>query len=173
MIIMRESSVFTFLKSKFKNLYGLCNVMEKLIVLKKYNLAMATAKVILDLFCRQTRNELVFTIDVFNDPNLILKQRDLESVHKILFKYIYEDYFVGFEEFLQVDYEFDFSFLGHNPKITNEDIYLILDNLEVNSVMPSLIDLEGSELIPISELESDDKVKALNLIEENLNRFIK
>ena len=173
MIIMRESSVFTFLKSKFKNLYGLCNVMEKLIVLKKYNLAMATAKVILDLFCRQTRNELVFTIDVFNDPNLILKQRDLESVHKILFKYIYEDYFVGFEEFLQVDYEFDFSFLGHNPKITNEDIYLILDNLEVNSVMPSLIDFEGSELIPISELESDDKVKALNLIEENLNRFIK
>ena len=173
MIIMRESSVFTFLRSKFKNLYDLCSVMEKLIVLKEYNLAMASAKVILDLFCRQTKRELVFTIDVFNDPTLILKQRDLESVHKVLFKYIYEDYFVGFEEFLQVDYEFDFSFLGDNPKITNEDIYLILDNLEVNSVMPSLIDLEGDDLVSIEDLESADKIRALNLIEENLNKFIK
>lgn len=170
---MRESSVFTFLKSKFGNLYDLCCVMEKLIVLKKYNLAMATAKVILDLFCRQTKKDLVFTIDVFNDPNLILKRSDIESVHNILFQYIYEDYFVGFEQFLQVDYEFDFTFLGDDPKITNEDIYLILDDLEVNSIMPSLIGLDGSELVPIEELESEDKIKALNLIEENLNIFIK
>ena len=170
---MRESSVFTFLKSKSEKLYDLCSVMEKLIVLKKYNLAMASAKVILDLFCRQTKRELVFTIDVFNDPTLILKQRDLESVHKTLFKYIYEDYFVGFEEFLQVDYEFDFSFLGDNPKITNEDIYLILDNLEVSSIMPSLIDSEGDDLVSIEDLDSADKIRALNIIEENLNKFIK
>ena len=173
MIIMRESSVFTFLKSKFGNLYDLCNVMEKLIVLKEYGLAMACAKVILDLFCRQTKKDLVFTIDVFNDPDLILKQRDLKDVHKILFTYIYEDYFVGFEEFLQVDYEFDFTFLGDNPKITNEDIYLILDNLEVNSIKASLIGLQGDELVSIEDLESDEKIRALDLIEENLNKFIR
>ena len=55
MIIMRENSVFTFLKGKFENLYGLCCVMEKLIAAEKYNLAMASAKVILDIFCRQTK----------------------------------------------------------------------------------------------------------------------
>ena len=104
MSIMRESSVFTFLKSKFKDLYDLCEVMEKLIVLEKYNLAMATAKVILDLFCRQTKRELVFTIDVFNDPSLMLTKADIKSVHEILFGYIYDDYFVAVEEFLQVDY---------------------------------------------------------------------
>ena len=147
--------------------------MEKLIVLKEYHLAMATAKVILDLFCRQTKKELVFTIDVFNDPTLILKKRDLESVHQILFKYIYEDYFVGFEQFLQVDYEFDFTFLESNPKITNDDIYLILDNLEVDSIKPSLIGLEGDDLMAIDELESEDKIRALNLIEDNLNKFLR
>ena len=172
MIIMRDSSVFTFLKSKFKDLYDLCNVMEKLIVLKKYNLAMATGKLILDLFCRQTKRELVLTIDVFNDPSLTLTQRDIESVHKILFEYIYQDYFVTIEKFLRVGYEFDFSFLGHNPKITNDDIYLIADNLEVNSIMPSLIGLEGDELINLNELEADVKNNALDLIEDNLNDFI-
>ncbi len=169
---MRESSVFTFLKPKFKKLYDLCSVMEKLIVVKKYKLAMATAKVILDLFCRQTKKELVFTIDVFNDPSLTLTLNDIESVHKILFEYIYEDYFVGFEEFLQVDYEFDFTFLGHNPKITNEDIYLIFDSLEVDSIMPSLINQEGDDLILIEDLSPKDKVDVLNLVEGNLNNFI-
>ena len=86
--------------------------MEKLIVLKKYNMAMATAKAILDLFCRQTQNDLVFTIDVFNDVSLEVSLGDIESVHKILFDYIYRDYFVAIEEFLQVDYEFDFTFLS-------------------------------------------------------------
>jgi hypothetical protein len=66
---MRDSSVFTFLKSKYENLYDLCTVMEKLIVLERYGLAMAVAKIILDLFCRQTKRELVFTIDVFNDDS--------------------------------------------------------------------------------------------------------
>lgn len=140
MIIMRDNSVFTFLKSKFGNLYDLCNVMEKLIAAEQYNLAMATAKIILDVFCRQTKRELVFTVDVFNDHDLKLSLDDLKGVHKILFEYIYEDYFVAIEEFLRVDYEFDFTFLGDDVKITNEDIYLIADNLEVNSIMPSLSD---------------------------------
>ena len=173
MIIMRDSSVFTFLKPKFRQLYDLCIVMEKLIVNKKYNLAMATAKVILDLFCRQTKRELVFTIDVFNDSSVKITQSDMKNVHKILFDYIYEDYFVALEEFLQVDYEFDFTFLSHNPKITNEDIFLITDNLEVNSITPALVGLEGEDLIAIEDLNSDNKKKALNLVENNLNQFIK
>ncbi len=173
MITMRESSVFTFLKSKSENLYGLCIVMEKLIVVRKYDLAMAAAKVVLDLFCRQAKRELVFTIDVFNDPSLTLTLDDIESVHKILFEYICDDYYVGRDKFLQVDYEFDFTFLGHNPKITNEDIYLILNNLEVNSIMSSLIGLEGDEMISIEDLSSDNKIKALKLIEDNLNEFLK
>ena len=85
---MRQSSVFTFLKSKYGLLYDLCTVMEKLIVVRKYPLAMASAKVILDLFCKQTKRELVFTIDVFNDLNLTLTKRDMQSVHKILFTYL-------------------------------------------------------------------------------------
>ena len=169
---MRDSSVFTFLKSKFKDLYGLCSLMEKLIVLKKYNMAMATAKAILDLFCRQAQKDLVFTIDVFNDVSLEVSLRDIESVHKILFDYIYQDYFVAIEEFLQVDYEFDFTFLGHNPKITNEDIYLLVDNLLVNSVMPSLFGLDGDELVLIDDLDSENKQRVLDVVEENLNRFI-
>ena len=173
MIIMRDNSVFTFLKSKFGDLYELCCVMEKLIVLKKYNLAMAYAKVILDLFCRQTKRELVLTIDVFNDPSLTLTKGDIESVHKILFEYIYDDYFVAIDEFLQVDYEFDFAFLGHNPKITNEDIYLIINNLEVNSIMPSIVGLDGDDLINIGDLNANDKNNALNIIKNNLNTFIK
>ena len=170
---MRQRSVFTFLKSNYGNLYDLCCVMEKLIVVKKYKLAMATAKVILDLFCRQTKRELVFTVDVFNDPSLTLTNRDMKSVHKLLFEYIYNDYFFKRQEFLQVDYEFDFSFMPHNPKITNDDIYLILDNLEVNSIKASLIGLEGDELISVDDLSSDDRQNVLNLIEDNLNKFIK
>ena len=75
---MRESSVFTFLKGKYRDLYDLCEVMEKLIVVRKYPLAMATAKVILDLFCKQTDNDLVLTIDVFNDASLTLSERDMQ-----------------------------------------------------------------------------------------------
>lgn len=170
---MRQSSVFTFLKSKYEDLYDLCMVMEKLIVVRKYNLAMAAAKVILDLFCRQTTQKLVITIDVFNDPELTLTKRDIESVHKILFTYIYNDYFESIEKYLQVDYEFDFTFLGHNPKITNEDIYLILDNLEVNSIAPHLIGKEGEDPVLIEDLPADKKAEVLNLIKNNLDEFIK
>lgn len=170
---MRESSVFTFLKSKYGNLYDLCRVMEKLIVLRKYHLAIATSKAILDLFNRQTQQELVLTIDVFNDTTLSLNERDMKSVHKILFTSIYNDYFEAIEEYLQVDYEYDFTFLGHNPKITNDDIYLIVDNLEINSIAPHLIGLEGDDLITVESLKSDERQEVLDLIKENLDTFIK
>ena len=170
---MRESSVFTFLKSKYGNLYDLCMVMEKLIVLRKYHLAIATSKVILDLFNKQTQQELELTIDVFNDTSLSLNEMDMKSVHKILFTSIYDDYFEAIEEYLQVDYEYDFTFLGHNPKITNDDIYLIVDNLEVNSIAPHLIGLVGDDMITVEDLNSDDKQKVLDLMCENLDSFIK
>jgi len=170
---MRESSVFTFLKSKYGLLYDLCTVMEKLIVVRKYPLAMAAAKVILDLFCRQTKRELVFTIDVFNDTNLTLSKRDMQSVHKTLFTYIYEDYFEAIEEFLKVDYEYDFTFLGHNPKITNDDIHLILDNLEVNAIAPHLIGLDGDDLINIEDLSAEDRQRTLELMKNNIDEFIR
>ena len=170
---MRESSVFNFLKTKFSKLYDLSQVMEKLIVVKKYKLAMASSKVLLDSFNRLTKQKFVFTLDVFNDPNLKITERTMKSVHRLLFKYIYEDYFGPKEEFLNVDYEYDFSYMGHNPKITNDDIYLIIDNLDVNSIEGNLIGYQSDELISISELSSEDKEKALDLIENNLNEFIK
>ena len=170
---MRESSIFTFLKPKFGKLYDLCTVMEKLIVIRKYGLAMAVAKVILDLFCRQTKRELVFTIDVFNDPSLTLTQADIKSVHEVLFEYIYKDYFEGIEEFLNVDYEFDFTFLGHNPKITNEDIYLILDNLEVNAIAPYVLGREGDDLLLVEDFPASERNNILEIIRTNLNGFIK
>ena len=170
---MRDSSVFAFLKSKYGDLYDLCTVMEKLIVLEKYNLAMAAAKVILDVFCRQTKRELVFTVDVFNDSSLELTEADLKSVHETLFGYIYDDYFVGLEEFLNVDYEFDFTFMPKSPKLTNDDVYLIVDNLEVDSISPSALGMDGDELISIEDLSADEKKSALDMVEENLNRFIK
>ena len=170
---MRDSSVFTFLKPKFGQLYDLCQIMEKLIVVKKYRLAMATAKVLLDLFCKLTENQLILTFDVFNDRNMQLNERSMKSVHKLLFKYIYEDYFEEIEESLQVDYEFDFSYLGHNPKITNEDIYLILNNLEVYSIKADLAGFQGEDIIFVEDLSSQDKINVLNLIKENLDYFIK
>jgi DNA helicase-2/ATP-dependent DNA helicase PcrA len=170
---MRDSSVFNFLKGKYGDLYGLCTVMEKLIALEEYNLAMAAAKVILDVFCRQTKRELVFTIDVFNDPSIELTRGDLKSVHETLFGYIYDDYFVGLEEFLKVDYEFDFTFLESNPKLTNDDIYLIVDNLEVDSISQQALGLDGDELVSVDDLDADERNRALDIIEENLNLFIK
>ena len=168
---MRDSSVFTFLKSKFKDLYDLCQLMEKFIVVKKYNLAMACAKVILDLFSKLIKKEFVFAVDVFNDSSIIITESDIESVHRLLFKYIYEDYFMKSQSFLQVDYEYDFSFLGSEPKIINDEIYLFLKNLEVDSIMPQLINLEGDELISLKNL--DNKNEILLLIKNNLDNFIK
>jgi DNA helicase-2/ATP-dependent DNA helicase PcrA len=170
---MRDSSVFNFLKPKYGELYGLCIVMEKLIVTKRYRLAMAAAKVALDLFCRQTKRELVFSIDIFNDTALTLTLGDIKVVHKTLFKYIYKDYFEGIEESLRVNYEFDFTFLGRNPKITNDDVYLILNNLEVNSIAPHLIGCSGDDLILIEDLPADEREGILKTIEDNLNQFLK
>jgi len=170
---MRESSVFTFLKGKYDNLYDLCRVMEKLIVVRKYHMAIAASKVILDLFCKQTQRTLVLTIDVFNDTNLTLTERDMQSVHKILFTYIYNDYFESIEQYLQVDYEYDFTFLGHNPKITNDDVYLILDNLEVNSIAPGIIGMEGDDLVLLNDIASDDKERVLDIMKANIDEFIK
>ena len=170
---MRSSSVFTFLKGKHENLYGLCMVMEKLIVLKKYSLAMATAKAILDLFCRHSKTKLVFTVDVFNNPSLKVTLRDIQSVHELLFGYIYDDYYADLEKFLRVDYEFDFSFLAHNPLLTDDDIFLLIDNLEVNSIEPSLIGRKGDDLISFEDLDPDEKKRVLDMAEDNLNTFIK
>lgn len=147
--------------------------MEKLIVVRKYHMAIAASKVILDLFCKQTQRTLVLTIDVFNDTNLTLTERDMKSVHKILFTYIYNDYFESIEQYLQVDYEYDFTFLGHNPKITNDDVYLILDNLEVNSIAPDLLGMEGDDLVLLNDIASDDKERVLDIMKANIDEFIK
>ena len=102
---MRYSSVFTFLKNKSKILYDLCIIMEKFIVLKKYKLAMVCAKVILNLFSRQIKRQLLFTIDVFCDPNLKITQHDMKNLHKMLFTYIYDDYYETLEgKYLPVDH---------------------------------------------------------------------
>ncbi len=85
---MRVNSVFSFLETKFKDLYDLCIVMEKFIVLENYTLAIATAKVILDLFCQKTSQELVFTIDIFNDRSIHYTINDVKGVYKQIFEII-------------------------------------------------------------------------------------
>ena len=170
---MRESSVFTFLKSKVLNLYDLCVVMEKFIVLKKYKLAAATSKVILDVFNQLTDNDFEMTIDVFCDPSVNITSSTVKSLHELLFEYIYDDYFKSSEEFLVVDYEFDFTFLGDNPKITNDDIYLIFKNLKVNSITPELLNMQSDDLIAVEDLNTNDKKEALKIIKKNLDDFIK
>ena len=107
---MRQDSVFTFLKTKFKDLYELSVLMEKFIVCEKYKSAALTSKVILDLFSRYTDKEFVFTADIVNDKNLLITERDVKSIHQLLFKYIYTDYFNQIGEYLNVDYEFDFTY---------------------------------------------------------------
>lgn len=170
---MRDSSVFNFLKNKFKDLYDLCILMEKLVVIENYKLAMATANTVLDLFNTLTKNQLVFTIDVFNDSELSLTKTDMKSVHELLFEYIYSDYFYGKTQFLSVDYEFDFTYLGDNPKITNGEIFLLFKNLEVNSISPKVIGAEGEDLITIDEIEASERRNVLEMIKSNLDNFIR
>lgn len=88
--------------------------MEKLTVLKDYTMAIATAKVILDVFCDMTGEELVFTIDVFNDFSLHLNLIDAKATHRQIFDIIYGNYYNPREEFLNVYYDFDLSYLGEN-----------------------------------------------------------
>ena len=170
---MRQNSVFTFLKTKFNDLYKLTFLMEKFIVTKKYKLVIATSKVILDLFSKYIDKKFVFTIDVFNDSDILITKRDVESVHHLLFEYIYIDYFAESEEFLQIDYEFDFTFLGDNPKITDEEIFLMLENLKIDTISPKFINMEGEDLINFKDLEGDFKTHTLNVVKNNLDEFIK
>ena len=170
---MRYNSVFNFLKNKSGELYELCIIMEKFIVLKKYKLAMVCAKVILDLFSMQTKRQLIFTVDVFCDSTIKITQDYIKNLHKLLFSYIYDDYFKSKEKFLKVDYDYDFSFFKNTPKITNEDLYLILNNLEVNTIAPNVINRKSEDLIFVNELKTDEKNEVLDIIKQNLNKFIK
>ncbi len=170
---MRVNSVFSFLETKFKDLHDLCIVMEKLIALKHYSLAIATAKVIVDLFSKKTSQELVFTIDVFNDSDLHLNISDARAVHRQIFDIIYENYFNRREEFLEVYYDFDLDYLGRNVKITNDELFLILNNLRVDSISPKLLGMESSgDMLFIEDLPADERRDSLELIKGNLNRFI-
>ena len=171
---MRLNSVFSFLETKFKDLHSLCIIMEKLIVLQNYTLAIGVAKVILDLFCKKTSQELVFTIDVYNDFDLRFNTKDVSTVHKQIFEIIYENYFNAREEFLEVYYDFDLSFLNKDIKITNDELYLILKNLHVDSISPKALNIESEqEMLFVDEFKADEKKAVLEIIKNNLNRFIK
>lgn len=170
---VRIDSVFSFLKTKFKDLHDLCIVMEKLIVLKNYRLAIATAKVILDLFCTKTAQELVFTIDVFNDSSATFTLLDARNVHSQIFDIIYGNYFNPKEEFLRVYYDFDLDYLGKNPKLTNVELFLILKNLRADSISPESSGMASAgDMIFADELRGDERREVLKLISDNLNRFI-
>ena len=161
---MRVKSVFNFLKTKSRILYDLGIIMEKFIVLKEYDMACLTAKVMSDTYSKMIAQELVFPVDIVNS-DLNLNLEDIKTIHKMVFDKIFEDY-EDYDEFLSIYYEFDFSYLN-NPKITNEDIYLILKNLKVNS-----IERDG-EMIFLDSLAGDEKSDTYNEIRDNLNEFLK
>ncbi|WP_406533455.1 UvrD-helicase domain-containing protein [Methanobrevibacter sp.] len=170
---MRVDSVFSFLKTKNGDLHDLCIVMEKFILLEDYTLAIAAAKVILDLFCKKTSQELVFTIDVFNDSSRRFTLNDARAVHRQIFDIIYGDYYDSMEEFLNVYYDFDLSYLGRSVSISNDELYLLLKNLRADGISPDALGVESeSEIIFVNELKADDRKGALELIADNLNRFI-
>ena len=170
---MRVDSVFSFLKTKNGDLHDLCIVMEKFILLEDYTLAIAAAKVILDLFCKKTSQELVFTIDVFNDFSRRFALNDARAVHRQIFDIIYGDYYDSMEEFLNVYYDFDLSYLGRSVSISNDELYLLLKNMRADGISPDALGVESeSEIIFVNELKADDRKGALELIADNLNRFI-
>lgn len=169
---MRLNSVFSFLETKYRNLHDLCILMEKFIALNDYAMAIATAKVILDLFSAKTSQELVFTIDVFNDPSLRFTPGDARATHRQLFDIIYGDYYDSKEEFLNVYYDFDLDYLG-DVKVSNDELYLLLKNLRVDAISPRALGVESeSDMIFADELKGDEKREALRLIRNNLNDFI-
>ncbi|WP_407422341.1 ATP-dependent DNA helicase [Methanobrevibacter sp.] len=171
---MRVNSVFSFLKTKNTDLHDLCLVMEKFIVLKEYTLAMATAKVVLDLFCIKTSQELVFAVDVFNDSSRRFTLGDAKATHRQIFDMIYRDYYDSREEFLNVYYDFDMSYLGRNVSISNDELYLLLKNLRVDGISPKALGVESeSDMIFADELNADDRRHALKAIRDNLNEFIR
>ena len=171
---MRHNSVFSFLKTKYRDLHDLCILMEKFTVLEDYTMAIAAAKAILDMFCIKTSQELVFTIDVFNDLSNHFTLADARAVHTQIFDIIYEDYYGSREEFLNVYYDFDLAYLGSKVKISNDELYLLLKNLRVDAISPEVLGAESeSEMIFADELKGDEKRNALELMKDNLNEFIR
>lgn len=170
---MRVNSVFSFLKTKFKDLHDLCVMMEKLIVLKNYTVAIGVGKVILDLFCKKTSQNLVFTIDVFNDSDLHFTVNDARDVHMQIYDIIYEKYFNPREEFLEVFYDFDLDYLGSNVRITNDELFLFLDNLKADSISSKVLGRSGSEMLFVEDFSSEEKKAALEIIKNNLDKFIR
>lgn len=170
---MRINSVFSFLETKFEDLHDLCIVMEKFIVLKDYALAIAVAKVILDLFSKKTAQKLYFTIDVFNDSDLHFTISDARNVHKQIFDIIYENYFNSREEFLRVYYDFDLAFMGDDVKITDDELFLFLNNLKVDSISSKLLGSDDGGFVFVDDLPSEEKTIALELIKSNMNKFIR
>ena len=170
---MRVDSVFSFLKTKNRDLHDLCIVMEKFIALENYVMAVAAAKVILDLFCTKTSQELVFTIDVFNDTSLSFTLNDAKLTHRQIFDIIYGDYYDSREEFLNVYYDFDLSYLGSDVRVSNDELFLLLKNLRSDAISPNALGVESpSDMIFADELRGDEKRQALKLIKDNLNEFI-
>ena len=170
---MRVNSVFSFLETKFKDLHDLCIVMEKFMLLKKYNLAIAVAKVILDLFCKKTSQQLVFTIDVFNDYEQHFTISDARDVHRQIFDIIYENYFNEREEFLEVYYDFDLNYLEGNSRITDEELFLFLNNLNADTISAKVLGRKSDEMLFVEDFTSEEKKVALEIIRNNLNRFIR
>lgn len=171
---MRVNSVFSFLETKYRNLHDLCLVMEKFIAIGEYRLSVACAKVILDLFCKKTKNELVFTIDVFNDSDLGFTLNDSKAVHRQIFDIIYNNYYRNLEEFLRVNYEFDLNFIPRNVKITNEELFLFLNNLRLDSISPKALGRDGAEdMLFFADFPADEKKASLEMAKNNLNRFIR
>ena len=162
---MRIKSVFNFLKAKSETLYNLCIIMEKFIVLKEYKMACLTAKVISDLYSKMIAQELVFSVDIINNPDLNLTLENIRQIHYSVFETIFKDY-EDKEKFLSINYEFDFSYMK-DVKITNDDIYLILKNLKI-----STIEHEG-EIIYLDSITGNEKADACDEIRDNLNEFLK
>ena len=170
---MRVNSVFSFLETKFSDLHDLCLVMEKFIVIGEYRLSVACAKVILDLFCKKTSQELVFTIDVFNDSELRLTLSDCKAVHRQIFDIIYSNYYRDLEEFLRVSYEFDLSYISKSVRITNDELFLFLDNLKVDCASPKVLGIDSDEdMLFFSDFQADEKREFLETAKDNLNGFI-
>ncbi|WP_295113908.1 ATP-dependent DNA helicase [uncultured Methanobrevibacter sp.] len=170
---MRVNSVFSFLETKFHDLYDLCIMMEKLIVLKKYRMAIGVGKVILDLFCKKTAQQLVFTIDVFNDFDLHFTLADARDVHSQIYEIIYENYFNPREEFLKVYYDFDLDYLGSNVTITNDELFLFLNNLKADTISPKVLGRSGDDMLFLEDFSSEERKVALEMVKNNLNRFIR
>ena len=108
------------------------------------------------------------------------KNGDLHDLCIVMEKFILlEDYTLAIaaaksmEEFLNVYYDFDLSYLGRSVSISNDELYLLLKNLRADGISPDALGVDSeSEIIFVNELKADDRKGALELIADNLNRFI-